>query len=53
MQSDLQARDKSDSKRPVAPLTLAKDAIYIDTTGMPIDEVVETCHGDRQGEASG
>ena len=41
VQSDLQARDKSDSERPVAPLTLAKDAIYIDTTGMPIELVVE------------
>lgn len=41
LQSDLQARDKSDSERPVAPLTLAKDAIYIDTTGMPVEAVVE------------
>jgi cytidylate kinase len=40
VQSDLQARDKSDSERPVAPLTMAKDATYIDTTGMPIDDVV-------------
>lgn len=40
VQSELQARDKSDSERPVAPLTLAKDAIYIDTTTMPIDDVV-------------
>ena len=41
VQSDLQARDKSDSERPVAPLTLAADAIYVDTTGMRIDEVVD------------
>jgi cytidylate kinase len=41
VQSDLQARDKSDSERPVAPLALAKDAVYIDTTGMPIESVVE------------
>ena len=40
VQNDLQARDKSDSERPVAPLTMAKDAIYIDTTGMPIEQVV-------------
>jgi CMP/dCMP kinase len=40
VQSELQARDKSDSERPVAPLTLAKDAIYIDTTTMPISDVV-------------
>lgn len=40
VQSDLQARDRSDSERPVAPLMMGKDAVYIDTTGMPIDEVV-------------
>jgi cytidylate kinase len=40
VQSELQARDKSDSERPVAPLTLAKDAVYIDTTALPIEEVV-------------
>jgi cytidylate kinase len=40
VQSDLQARDRSDSTRPVAPLTLAPDATYIDTTGMPIEQVV-------------
>ena len=41
VQSALQARDKSDSERPVAPLTIPADAIYIDTTGMSIDHVVE------------
>jgi cytidylate kinase len=41
VQSDLQARDKSDTERAVAPLTMAKDAIYIDTTGMSIDAVVQ------------
>jgi cytidylate kinase len=41
VQSDLQARDKSDTTRAVAPLAIANDAIYIDTTGMPIAAVVE------------
>ena len=41
VQSELVARDKSDSTRSVAPLQIAKDAIYIDTTSMPIDEVVQ------------
>jgi cytidylate kinase len=41
VQSDLQARDRSDSTRTVAPLTLAPDAIYIDTTGLEIAQVVE------------
>jgi cytidylate kinase len=41
VRGELQARDKSDCERPVAPLTLAKDAVYIDTTDMPIAQVVE------------
>ena len=41
VQSDIVARDKSDSTRSVAPLAKANDAIVIDTTGMPIDEVVK------------
>ena len=40
VQSDLVARDKSDSTRSVAPLAKADDAVYIDTTLMQIDEVV-------------
>jgi len=40
VQSDLVARDKSDSTRSVAPLAKADDAIYIDTTSMPPDAVV-------------
>jgi cytidylate kinase len=34
------ARDRSDTTRAASPLMLAPDAHYIDTTGMPIDEVV-------------
>jgi cytidylate kinase len=41
VQSDLVARDKSDSTRKIAPLQIAKDAVYIDTTTMPIDDVVD------------
>jgi cytidylate kinase len=41
VQNDLQARDKSDSERAVAPLTMAKDATYIDTTGLSIEQVVD------------
>ncbi|MEO8680844.1 MAG: (d)CMP kinase [Vicinamibacterales bacterium] len=40
VQSDLVARDTADSTRAVAPLAMAKDAIYIDTTEMPIEVVV-------------
>lgn len=41
VQSDIAARDKSDSTRSVAPLAKANDAIYLDTTAMPIDTVVD------------
>jgi cytidylate kinase len=37
----IQARDTSDTTRSVSPLTLAPDAVHIDTTAMPIDQVVE------------
>jgi cytidylate kinase len=37
----IQARDTSDTTRTVSPLTLAPDAVHIDTTRMPINEVVE------------
>lgn len=37
---DLAARDRSDSTRSVAPLARAADAVYIDTTGVPVDDVV-------------
>jgi len=40
VQTEMRARDQSDSTRPVAPLALADDAIYIDTTGMAIGDVV-------------
>ncbi len=36
----LEARDLSDRTRAASPLTLAPDAVYIDTTGVSIDEVV-------------
>jgi cytidylate kinase len=42
VQNDIAARDQSDSTRLVAPLTRANDAIYIDTTAMPIEAVVNT-----------
>jgi CMP/dCMP kinase len=36
----IQARDTSDTTRAASPLMLAADAVRIDTTSMPIDEVV-------------
>lgn len=40
VQSDMAARDQSDSTRAVAPLAMAQDAIHIDTTDMAIEAVV-------------
>ena len=37
----IDARDKSDTTRAVSPLTLADDAVLIDTTSLSIAEVVE------------
>ena len=37
----LEARDRSDSTRAASPLIIAPDAIHIDTTGRPIDDIVE------------
>lgn len=42
IQDDVLRRDKIDSTREVAPLKKAEDAIYIDTTHMTIEEVVDT-----------
>jgi cytidylate kinase len=41
IKTEMAARDKSDSTRDVAPLAVAKDAVYIDTTSMAIDDVVK------------
>jgi cytidylate kinase len=40
VQSDLAARDQIDATRAVAPLAMAPDACYIDTTNMSIGDVV-------------
>ncbi|MFO0754463.1 MAG: (d)CMP kinase [Thermodesulfovibrionales bacterium] len=37
---DVRERDIRDSRRDIAPLRRAKDALYIDTTDMSLDEVV-------------
>lgn len=37
----LAARDASDRTRTVSPLTQAEGAVYIDTTGVPVTDVVE------------
>ena len=39
--SALEARDRSDRTRAASPLAIAPDAIVIDTTELPVDEVVD------------
>ena len=39
--SALEARDRSDRTRKSSPLTMAADAVHVDTTGMPLEGVVE------------
>ena len=39
--ADIARRDHVDSTRPASPLTVAEDAIRIDTTGRPVDAVVD------------
>jgi cytidylate kinase len=41
----LAARDQSDQTRAASPLTVAPDAILVDTTGVPVDDVVERVLG--------
>lgn len=41
VEADLKNRDTIDSTRECAPLKRAEDAIYVDTTNMSIEEVVE------------
>jgi cytidylate kinase len=36
----IQARDTADTTRSVSPLSIAADAVHMDTTGVPIDQVV-------------
>ena len=37
----LEARDRADRTRSASPLMVPPDAVYIDTTGMPIEQVVD------------
>ncbi len=41
VRQELEARDRADMTRPLAPLLQATGALYIDTTGLPVEDVVE------------
>jgi cytidylate kinase len=53
IQKAIEARDKSDSNRQVAPLTPADDAIIVDTTDLSIEQVVEKLLGFVKEKCSG
>jgi len=53
IQKAIEARDKSDRSRPVAPLTAADDAIVVDTTSLNIEQVVEKLLGFVKEKCSG
>jgi cytidylate kinase len=44
-ESSLLARDRIDSSRTASPLTMAEDAVHIDTTPYSLDEVVDLIVG--------
>jgi cytidylate kinase len=41
VKQEIEKRDRDDSQREIAPLVKPHDAIYVDTTGKTIDEVVD------------
>lgn len=41
LKKEIEERDYKDSHRAISPLKAAKDAVYLDTTGMTINQVVE------------
>jgi cytidylate kinase len=41
VQADIASRDRQDTTRAAAPLTRARDARYLDTTGLSVGEVVD------------
>jgi cytidylate kinase len=41
----IHARDTADTTRSVSPLSIAPDAVHIDTTEMPIEKVVDHVMG--------
>jgi CMP/dCMP kinase len=39
VQQEMEKRDREDSRRPLSPLVIPREAIYIDTTGLDAEEV--------------
>lgn len=41
VREEMERRDRADSERDIAPLVRPRDAVYVDTTGKTIDDVVD------------
>jgi len=41
VREEMERRDRADSERDISPLVRPKDAVYVDTTGKTIDDVVD------------
>jgi cytidylate kinase len=41
VREEMERRDRADSERDIAPLVRPRDAVYVDTTGKAIDDVVD------------
>ena len=48
LKEDIAARDYKDSHRETSPLKQAEDAVYLDTTGLTIEEVVDKIKAEAQ-----
>lgn len=42
LKEDLRRRDEADKNREVGPLRISADAVYVDSTGLSLEEVIET-----------
>jgi cytidylate kinase len=51
--ADVVARDRADTERPVAPLRRAEDAILVDSSGRPVDEIIEEMARTVEARAAG
>ncbi len=50
VREEIQLRDQRDIQRDLAPLKRPEDAIYIDTTHLTLDQVVDTMMGEIKGK---
>jgi cytidylate kinase len=51
--ADQRKRDKDDSEREIAPLKPAEDAVVVDTSGTPLDAIVETLAREVEARMAG